>query len=139
MRGFNAAGLAALLILASGCGKSAAPSSGTFSETFNGTVTQGAVSFGDGNRNHFTVHRPGAVTATITALSPINTISIGLGLGVFDAATSSCSLQLLADAAKINLSLSGTAEAAGELCVGVYDVGDIHETAITYVVTVVHT
>ena len=57
---------------------------------------------------------------------------------MFNTATSTCSLQNSADAAKLNLALNATARAAGEFCVGVYDVGDIHETPFDYTVTVVH-
>ena len=140
MRGLKAAGVAALLALVVSCGgKGAAPSPATFTETFTGTVTQGGTSFGDGNRNHFTVRQSGRITATITRLSPTSTITIGLGLGVFNSATATCSLQNFADAAKLNLSLNSEAATGGEFCVAVYDVGDIHDTSIDYTVTVVHT
>jgi hypothetical protein len=139
MRGLKAAGMAVLLVLTASCGTSTSPSAANITETFTGTVAQGATSFGDGNRNHFTVHQAGAVTATITKLSPTDTITIGLGIGVFNTATSTCTLQQVADAAKLNLSLNLTAQAAGEFCVGVYDVGDIHDTPFSYTVTVVHT
>jgi hypothetical protein len=139
MRGVKAAAMAALMALVVSCGgKGAGPSPATFTETFTGTVTQGGTSFGDGNRNHFTVHQPGTLTATITRLSPTSTITIGLGLGVYSSVTSTCSLQNLADAAKLNLSLNSEAATAGEFCVAVYDVGDIHGTSIDYTVTVVH-
>jgi hypothetical protein len=139
MRGLQAAAIATLIVLTVSCGgKSTGPSPLTSTDTFTGSVAQGATSFGDGNRNHFTVRQPGLITATITRLAPTSTITIGLGLGVFNTATSTCSLQNSADAAKLNLSLNSDAATAGEFCVGVYDVGDIHETPIEYTVTVVH-
>ena len=140
MRGLKAAGMAALLVVTTSCGgKGTAPSPSTFTETFTGTVTQGATSYGEGNRNHFTVRQPGLISATLTRLSPTSSITIGLGLGVFNTSTSSCTLQNFADGAKLNLSLNSDASVAGEFCVGVYDVGNIQGTPIDYTVTVVHT
>jgi hypothetical protein len=136
MRGLKAAGMAALLALAVNCGgKGAGPSPATFTETFTGTVAQGGTSFGDGNRNHFTIHQSGDLTATITRMSP-TAVTIGLGIGIFNGTT--CTLQQVADAAGLNMSLNLTAHVSGEFCVGVYDVGSI-QTPIDYTVTVVHT
>jgi hypothetical protein len=140
----NLGGIGALgCILASlGCGGSTttAPSATaqTYTEVFTGNVTQGAVSFGTDNQNHFTVHVAGNITATITKLAPLSTITIGLALGVYDASTSTCSLQLFGDAAKLNLALAASVGVAGELCVGVYDVGNITDP-VDYEVTILHT
>jgi hypothetical protein len=63
----------------------------------------------------------------------------GMAVLVFNTAPSACTLQQVADAARLNLSLNLTAQAPGEFCVGLYDVGDIHDTSFIYTVTVVHT
>jgi hypothetical protein len=125
------------------CGGSATPapttpSAATFTEVFSGTLPQGGVSYGADNGNHFTVHLAGNISATITKLSPLSTVTVGLGLGVYDAATATCSLQLFADAAKLSLVLSATVSSPGELCVGLYDVGNVGDP-VDYEVSVTHT
>ena len=137
----NAAGLVALIGVAMSlaCGSSpstTAPSAATFTDTFSGTVLQGG---SNKDQNHFTVHQaPGSISVTITKLAPLSTITIGLGLGVYDATNQVCNLQLLSDTAKLNLVLSANVSVAGELCVGLYDVGNIVDS-IDFEVSVTHT
>jgi len=139
------AGLVALMSLSVACGggsssssTSNAPSAVTFTDVFTGSLSQGGTSYGDGSVNHFTIHQAGNISATITKLAPLGTITVGLGLGVYDAGTDSCTLQLFGDSAKLNLTLNASVQVAGELCVGVYDVGNVNDP-ITYEVTIVHT
>ena len=80
----------------------------------------------------------GNISATITKLSPLTTITVGLGLGVFDASTSTCTLQLFADSAKINVVLSASVGVPGEICVGVYHVGNVTDS-VDYEVSITHT
>lgn len=141
----NVGGIGALVVLLTslGCGETPASTTApsattTYTDVFTGSVLQGAVSYGADNQNHFTVHEAGDITATITKLTPLDTITIGLGLGIYDTATSTCSLQLFGDTAKLNLALTASVGTAGELCVGVYDVGNIIDS-IDYEVTIVHT
>src|SRR5689334_17024297 len=100
-------------------------------ETFNGTVDVGGVTF-----NKFVVPTSGEVDVTLTAAGPPSTIYMGLGIGTPTSDNSSC--VLLANAYTITQAgatpqLSGTA-AAGTLCVEVYDVGN--QTAqVSYTVT----
>ena len=144
LRNIGGIGVVGVLVASVGCGSgssstSTAPSAATSTDVFTGTVLQGGVDYGGANNaNHFTVHAAGNITATITSLAPLSTITIGLGLGVYDAATSTCSLQLFGDAAKLNLALSASVASGGELCVGVYDVGNV-QISTDYQVTVVHT
>jgi hypothetical protein len=133
----------ALLAMSTGCGGSSsssttAPSAVTFTDVFSGTVAQGSTSYGTDNKNHFTVKQAGNISAAITKLSPLSTITVGLGLGVYDGATGTCGLQLFSDAAKLNLTLTASVGVGGELCVGVYDVGNITEP-VDYEVTITHT
>jgi hypothetical protein len=121
-----------------GCGGGAStPSSVTFTDLFTGTLLQGATDYGPGNRNHFTVHGVGSLSATITKLSPVSTITVGLGVGVFDTLTSTCSLQVSTDLAKVSVVLQASANGAFEGCVGVYDVGGVTDP-VTYEVSVTH-
>src|ERR1700736_5369114 len=134
----SVAGLGALLVLLGSvaCGSSSSssssttsPSTTTYTETFSGTVIQGTTSttpdIGPSDSpHHFTVHQPGNIDATLTDIRPLNTITLGLGFGVWDG-TGTCNLQLNSPSAKLNLTLTGSVTAAGELCVGVYDVGNI--------------
>jgi hypothetical protein len=148
MRGFKTAvsvGVVAILIGSAACGGSAAssssttaPSAVTYTDVFSGTVSQGGTSYGTDNQNHFTVHQAGNLSATITKLSPLSTITIGLGLGVYDAPTATCTLQLFADTAKLNLQLTASVSLSGELCVGVYDVGNVTDP-VDYEVSITHT
>jgi hypothetical protein len=133
---------AGLLAASFGCGGSTssttAPSAPTFVEMFSGTVVQGS-----SDPHAFTIRQastsqPGNIDAVITSIGPLSTITVGLGLGVWDATAQSCSLQISSNAAKLNLTLSATISAPGDICVAVYDVGNITDT-ITYTVQVTHT
>src|SRR5262245_50237971 len=118
---------------------STAPTPTTFTETFNGTVGQGATDFGPADSpHHFTVHVPGNIDATLTDIQPLTTITMGVGLGVWDATSNTCTLQLSSNAAKLNLTLSASVSVAGELCVGVFDVGNVSDS-VTYTVVINHT
>jgi hypothetical protein len=113
----------------------------TYTETFSGTVTQNAIDYGPPDSpHHFTVHQAGNLDATLTDIQPLNTITLGLGLGVWDNTAQTCTVQLSSAAAKLNLTLSASVGVAGELCVGVSDVGNITaDGVVTYTVTVTHT
>lgn len=143
----GAAGAAAFVVAAgvAGCGggdstsNPTTPSAVTYTDVFSGTVTQGTSSYGTDNKNHFTVRQAGNITATITKLAPLSTITVGLGLGLFDAATQTCALQYGLQV-QLNVPLTASVGAAGEVCIGVVDVGNITEgTPIDYEVSVTHT
>jgi hypothetical protein len=71
----------------------------------------------------FAVTRAGQVTVEITALSPDNTVTVGLTLGTWNG--SACQAVISNDSAKLSSAVIGTATAAGTLCVRVYDVGQL--------------
>jgi hypothetical protein len=133
--------IAAVLVLMAGCGSHmstpSGPSSSIVTDTFSGTVAQGATSFGENNRNHFTVRSAGDITATLIKLAPTDTLSMGLGIGLFSSATSTCVLDVVS-AVKLNVSLIRAAQGPGEFCVGVYDVGGVQQTPFDYSVSVIH-
>jgi len=100
------------------------------SETFAGTVTlNGAFS------HSFTVDRAGTVTAQITALTPDDSVTVGLALGTWNG--TACQLIIANDAAKLSTVMLGTATGPGTLCVRVSDVGQL-SAATAYELRVDH-
>ena len=100
------------------------------SETFSGTVTvNGAFT------QQFTVGRAGTVSAQIVALTPDDTVTLGLTLGTWNGFA--CQAVISNDAAKLQTTVLGTANAPGSLCVRIHDVGGL-TTATTFDVTVQH-
>ena len=87
-------------------------------ESFSGTVTV------NGAFTHpFTVTRAGTVTAQITALSPDDTVTLGLSLGTWNGVA--CQIVITNDTAKLSSTVLGTANSSGSLCVRVFDVGGL--------------
>jgi len=143
------AGMLALTVsfVSIGCGGSSpststptAPAPTTYTETFSGGLTQGGTDYGPADSpHHFTIHQAGNLDATLTDIQPLSTITLGLGLGVWDSTANTCTLQLTSNAARLNLTLAASVSVAGELCVGVFDVGNISTDTITYTVVINHT
>ena len=100
--------------------------------TFTGTVTQNGAS-----SHPFEVPRAGAVTATLKAIGPDNTLAVSFAIGNWT--NDSCVVVLANDRATGGTVLSGTMTAAGSLCARVSDVGNIAAGATaTYTIEVVH-
>lgn len=90
----------------------------------------------NGARVHpFAVQAPGSVTAALTTLEPDATVLIGLGMGTWNGVA--CNITIANDSATQGTVLIGTASAAGNLCLRVFDNGRLARTA-GYVVTVTH-
>ena len=88
--------------------------------TFEGTVTAGGtVAF------PFTVVNPGDISVSITALAPVSTITMGLAVGFWDAASTTCAQQLSTSAATLNVVYAASPAAPGEYCVGIFDAGNV--------------
>lgn len=99
--------------------------------TFTGNVTQ------NGAQTHsFATGGSGTVTATLKDVAPNAELVIGFSLGNWNG--SSCQIILAKDAATVGAVLTGTMSGIGELCLRVYDVGNISNTPATYTVEVVH-
>ena len=116
--------VAGAMLAAAACGSNNIlnPTPGTppvsVTETYTATVTvNGAFT------QPFTVSTIGTVTAKITALSPVDTVTIGLSLGTWNGAT--CTLIVTNDAAALNTTVTGTAQTVGQFCARVYDVGKL--------------
>ena len=102
----------------------------TITETFAGTVTQnGAATF------TFNTSVSGIVTATLKSIGPVTTAQVGLALGTWNGVT--CAVVLTNDRITAGLAVTGQVNAAGSLCVRIYDVGQLTETS-TFEVVVVH-
>ena len=112
------------------------PSPTLVTETFNGSITR------NGQAVHsFVVSSSGnQVLAGFTNMSPSSVTSLGLGIGSWDTASSTCGLnQSQSDAAKVgSTAVSGTAN-SGNYCLRVYDGGNIPDaTTVTYTLQVQH-
>ena len=126
--------LAVLCALTAACGASqeaaAAPTPTPVTENFAGALnTNGAVTF------TFTVTAPGTVTASLTSLSPIATLAVGLSIGTWDGSV--CSASLSNDNTRVSDVLTGNTSLTGSYCVRVYDVGNVTQTE-QVAVTVTH-
>jgi hypothetical protein len=138
--------LATLSVSAAACGDSTdgsttlpttSSSTATAStETFTGTVGQNGTAI-----HPFTVKNYGySVLAGFTSLSPSTVTSLGMGIGAWDSATSTCGLNMTQlDAAKAgSTAISGTAS-NGNYCIRVYDGGNVPaDTTVTYTLQVQH-
>ena len=105
-------------------------------ETFDGSIAQNESrvhSFGVTNSGY-------TLLAGFTALSPSSIAALGIGLGTWDAASSTCSLNVTQNdtARSGSTALSGTS-GSGNLCVRVYDGGNIPSGATAmYTVQIQH-
>src|SRR5688500_8936047 len=103
----------------------------TFTETFTGTLTP------NGARTHnFVSQASGTVTATLTALSPDSTISVGLALGTWNGQV--CQIVLPNDNAVVTTVVTGGTSAIANLCVRISDVAGTVTQPTNYEIVVVH-
>ena len=100
-------------------------------EVFSGNITV------NGAATHpFASTGTGTVTATLVTLSPESTTTVGLSLGTWNGAA--CNIIIANDAAVRTTVVTGTVTTiGGQLCVRVYDVGQMTE-ATSYEVSVFH-
>lgn len=101
-------------------------------DTYTGSVTQ------NGAATHaFKTTGAGAVTATLKQIGADNTLVVGFALGTF--VNDACNVVLANDVATGDAVLKGTMTGAGDLCVRVYDVGNVAAgTTAAYTVEVTH-
>jgi hypothetical protein len=122
--------------LAAACGSDdvsdlpSAPTPVAVTEQFTGDLNP------NGGRTHpFIVQQAGAVSAKLTALSPDDTLTVGLSLGTWNGVT--CQIIIANDAATLNSTAIGTAQQTGQFCVRIYDVGKL-TSSIDYSIDVTH-
>jgi hypothetical protein len=120
--------LSAVLCLTVGCtDNSTSPSTGT-TDTFSGTLVQGAQ-----NSYPFTVTTSGTVTVTATSVTPA--LTLGLGIGTLSGTTCVATSQNAAAQQSGTVTMSVTT--AGTYCALVYDPGGLAQNVV-YVITVAH-
>jgi hypothetical protein len=103
----------------------------TVTETFTGDVSQ------NGAQTHnFSTAASGVVTATLKEVAPDSSLVIGFSLGNWTG--SSCQIVLANDAATGGAILTGTMSGIGNLCLRMYDVGNVPAAGATYRVEIVH-
>ena len=86
------------------------------------------------NTDRFTT-APGEINVRLKTLAPVETVTIGMALGIWKNA--SCSIVIADDNAVFNALLIGTATGDGEFCVRMYDVGKL-TTPTDYTIEVTH-
>ena len=105
-------------------------------ETFNGSIGQN-----EAHDDTFTVTSSGySLLAGFTSISPASVTALGLGIGNWDPATSTCSLNVSQNdtARSGSTGLSGTAN-SGSYCLRVYDGGNVAGGVVaSYTVQVQH-
>jgi hypothetical protein len=120
---FAAVFVALLILIACGAETPTQPAAPVYeqkSQTFTGTVKAGATT-----AFSFTVVNPGDIRVAITALAPVSTLSMGISMGFWDAATSTCAEQLSTTTATLDASFAASPSAPGEYCVGIFDTGNV--------------
>ena len=106
----------------------------TVTETFSGTVSQSG-----GTTHSFSVSVGGTVTATLKTVAPDSTLVVGFSMGNWNSVSSTCSIVLANDFATQGAVLTGGLTGAANLCVRVYDVGNVQAgTTVSYSIEVVH-
>jgi hypothetical protein len=127
-----------LLLLFAGVGSGCLGSTPTAPSTSEPVAVaetlQGTLSVNGARTHSFTVDRAGDVTARLTILSDQAAI-VGLGLGTWNGTT--CAIILANDAATIGSSVAGTAEATGDFCARISDIG-LLVTSVDYIIDVSH-
>jgi hypothetical protein len=106
------------------------PSTPTITETFSGTLTK------NGAASHpFATASAGTVTATLTTVDPDSAIVLGFSLGT--ASANACQISLANDHATQGTSVIANVTGPGNLCVRIYDVGNLAQSE-SYLIQVVH-
>lgn len=134
------AAVAVLMALAAGActgsnntASTTAPTPVVLSNEFTGTLTlNGAASY------PFNVLTSGTVTGTIASLSPDLTQVVGFGIGVWDGLSCQAAPGVWNDRASQNTIVVGQVNAAGSLCVRIYDSQGTMPQPEAYDITVTH-
>ena len=129
--------LCAFIALGAACDNNTTPTTPTppvlTTDTFTGTLVANG-----GITHQFSASRTGTVTATLTAVGPDSSKTVGFSMGTVIGTV--CQAVLANDAAVQNAALSATASTQGTYCVRIYDVGSITAATgpFTYTITVQH-
>ena len=107
----------------------------TTTETFAGDLVLGGISC-----HFFEVAQLGPAEMSITSLAPLETLTLGLGVGLPDeAAESGCTLVVTDRSVRKDETFLATLATPGTNCVCVFDVGNIFEdVTVTYTLDIEH-
>ena len=106
------------------------PTPATVTETYSGTISvNAAINY------TFQTKAAGTVTARLSSVLPDNTVSLGLALGTWNGV--SCAVVIANDSTREGNAVVGSVSGAGQLCVRIYDVGNLPAPA-TFEVVVIH-
>ena len=96
-------------------------------------VFQDALATNGARTYPFVVQAGGTVTVTLTSIEPA--VAVGLSLGTWNGIA--CQIVIANDKASSGTVVTGTASAIGNLCVRIYDIGEVSGTA-SYSISVFH-
>jgi hypothetical protein len=104
-------------------------------DTFSGTFGQNA-----GASHSFTVGQTGDVEVKLTAMAPLATLAVGMGIGQVDSTvTPPCATFAEDTNVRLNETLLSSNLAPGTYCVKVRDTGNVFpDVTVAYTVTVTH-
>jgi len=134
----------AIIGATTGCGSSSSASTAAViffnataaTETFTGSLGQnGSVVY------NFSVANSGySLLAGFTSIAPANVTALGLGIGTWDASTSTCGLnQMQNDTSHSGSTAISATAPSGAFCVRVYDAGNVGaDVTATFTVQVQH-
>jgi hypothetical protein len=132
----------AIALGAAGCtnnnsntGTSTGPTPIVATETFSGSITQGATDI-----HNFTVANSGYnLLAGFTSIGPSTITALGVGIGSYDPTSATCGLNQIQNVGGIGATAITTTAPSGTFCVRVYDGGNVPAgTTATYTVQVQH-
>ncbi len=133
------AALALLTLLGSSCGggnpvvssSTIAPSVTT--DTFSSLLSAAGTAF-----RLITPTTAGTVSVALVSAGPPSTIVLGLGVGIRTGTSGGCSLTVSTNAAAGDASEISLPVDPGTYCVGVYDVGNIGSTPVSFSLRITH-
>jgi hypothetical protein len=136
--------LCAMAALAGACGSSTTtpttPTTTTKTETFTGTLNPAGTTV-----QAFVTITGGPITATLTAVGPDATKTVGFSLGTYNPTLNVCTVVFDNPAALQTAVLSANASTTGYYCVRIYDNGSVaaavaagSAASFTYTATVTH-
>ncbi len=135
--------LVAAATMATACGDDSSPTEppepppppDRITETFNGTVQQGTFV-----AHPFTVAVAGDIELTLTSIQPLETLTLGMGIGATeDGSAENCVAFAQDNSVRQGETLLSAATSGGNYCVLVYDVGNIFPgVRVNYTVAVTH-
>lgn len=107
----------------------------TVTDTFTGMFGLGETAC-----HTFTSVNPGPAELTITALAPLETLTVGIGIGLDDGdPATACSYFAADSSVRVNQTLLSQLGSAATYCVCVFDVGNVFpDQTVTYTFTVEH-